>query len=242
MAGYITFWSKEHIRKLEKARDTGPLSVIYGSHHTKMPSIAAVHMGDMVYPTALLQGTLCVMARLPVERIEPALDYLMREVGYPGGALIPEGTALERVLSCKPEAFAFSAVKNAPDAFFQLSDGTRIESGQPAKGPKNDLQAQSISGKAPPMPPGAPDLLRGPGGQRARQRHPAPPPAGSVSGGAALRPLQGPRKASAAGQKRRTDAGLPQRLCPPHERGHPGAVRSPVRPGAGRLSAGIDGS
>lgn len=131
MAGYITFWSKEHIRKLEKARDTGPLSVIYGSHHTKMPSIAAVHMGDMVYPTALLQGTLCVMARLPVERIEPALDYLMREMGYPGGALIPEGTALERVLSCKPEAFAFSAVKNAPDAFFQLSDGTRIESGQP---------------------------------------------------------------------------------------------------------------
>lgn len=131
IAGYITFWSKEHIRKLEKARDTGPLSVIYGSHHTKMPSIAAVRAGDVIYPAALLQGTLCVMARLQVERVEPALDYLMREVGFPGGALIPAGTALERVLSCKPEAFAFQAVRNTPAAFFQLSDGSRIESGQP---------------------------------------------------------------------------------------------------------------
>lgn len=131
MAGYITFWAKEHIRKLEKARDAGPLSVIYGSHHTKMPSIAAVHTGDVIYPAALLQGTLCVMARLPVDRIEPALDYLMREVGYPGGALIPEGTALEHVLSCRPEAFALQAVRNTPNAFFQRSDGSRIESGQP---------------------------------------------------------------------------------------------------------------
>lgn len=130
MAGYITFWSKEHIRKLEKSHDTGPLSVIYGSHHTKMPSIAGVHAGDIIYPTALLQGTLCVMARLPVERVEPALDYLMREVGYPGSALIPDGMALERVLNCKPEALAFSAVKSTPASFFQLSNGTRIESGQ----------------------------------------------------------------------------------------------------------------
>lgn len=133
MAGYITFWSKEHIRKLEKARDTGPLSVIYGSHHTKMPSIAAVRAGDVIYPAALLQGTLCVMARLQVERVEPALDYLMREVGFPGGALIPEGMALERVLSCKPEAFAFQAVRNTPAAFFSSPTAPALRAASPCR-------------------------------------------------------------------------------------------------------------
>ena len=34
MAGYITFWSKEHIKELQKAKDIGPLSVIYGSFKT----------------------------------------------------------------------------------------------------------------------------------------------------------------------------------------------------------------
>ena len=33
MTGYITFWSKEHVRSLEKAGDRGPLSVIYGGHY-----------------------------------------------------------------------------------------------------------------------------------------------------------------------------------------------------------------
>ena len=94
MAGYITFWSKEHIKTLQKANDTGPLSVIYGSHHSKMPSIKSIKEGDVVYPVALLQGTLCVMARLPVEKIVNAFDYLTTNTGHTYGALIPEDVAI----------------------------------------------------------------------------------------------------------------------------------------------------
>lgn len=95
MAGFITFWSKEYIKGLEKAKDNGPLSVIFGSHHSKMPSISSIHVGDTVYPVALLQGTLCVMAKMPVECVEVAFDYLMRETGQIHSALVPDGFAFE---------------------------------------------------------------------------------------------------------------------------------------------------
>lgn len=94
MAGYITFWSKEHIKSLQKANDSGPLSVIYGSHHSKMPSIKSLKEGDVLYPVSLLQGTLCVMARLPVEKIVNAFDYLITNTGNTYGARIPEDVAM----------------------------------------------------------------------------------------------------------------------------------------------------
>lgn len=43
----------------------------------------------------LAEGTLCVMARLPIEKIESAFDYLIRETGQIYGALVPDGFALE---------------------------------------------------------------------------------------------------------------------------------------------------
>ena len=95
MAGYMTYWSKEHIKDLEKTKDKGPLSVIFGSHHTKMPSISSVKVGDVIYPITLANGTLCVVARLPVERIEVAFDYLVRETGQIHSALLPNGYAVE---------------------------------------------------------------------------------------------------------------------------------------------------
>lgn len=91
MSGYITFWSKDYVKSLEKSGDKGPFSVVYGSHHTRMPSISSLKTGDIVYPVAILQGTLCAMARLEVDKIEPAFDYLMRETGQRHSALIPEG-------------------------------------------------------------------------------------------------------------------------------------------------------
>ena len=39
MSGYMTFWSKEHIRDMKKAGDIGPLTVIYGGRHSKEPSL-----------------------------------------------------------------------------------------------------------------------------------------------------------------------------------------------------------
>lgn len=49
----------------------------------------------MIYPVTLAEGTLCIMARLPVEHIERAFDYLVRETGQIHSALVPDGYALE---------------------------------------------------------------------------------------------------------------------------------------------------
>lgn len=55
-----------------------------------MPSIKSVKEGDVIYPVTVSGGTLCAVARLPVEKIEPAYEYLIRELGNRCGALIPE--------------------------------------------------------------------------------------------------------------------------------------------------------
>lgn len=93
MHGFMVYWSKEYVQKVEKNRDKGPLKVVYGSHHTIMPYIRSVKVGDIIYPVTLKNGTLAVMARLPVEKIECAFEYTIRELGRAYSALIPKGTA-----------------------------------------------------------------------------------------------------------------------------------------------------
>ncbi len=95
MSGYITFWSKDYVKQLNKNGDAGPFKVVYGSPHTRMPSISSLRVGDVVYAVALQQGTLCIMARLQIEKIEPAFDYMMREMGQPYSSLIPKGIAVK---------------------------------------------------------------------------------------------------------------------------------------------------
>lgn len=94
MAGYITFWSKDYVKQLTKAGDRGPFKVVYGGPHLKMPYISSVKAGDIVYPVSIQNKTLAVMARLQVEKVEPAFDYLMRETGRRHSALVPEGFAV----------------------------------------------------------------------------------------------------------------------------------------------------
>ncbi len=101
MSGYITFWSQDYVKELRKAGDSGQFKVVYGSHHTRMPYISSLKIGDIVYPTAILNGTLCIMARLPVEKLEPAFDYLIRETGQVFGSLTPEGVLLRSTLRGK---------------------------------------------------------------------------------------------------------------------------------------------
>lgn len=60
-----------------------------------MPSIASVKPGDVIYPVTLEKGVLYAMARLPVERVERAYDYLLRETGDRHAALIPKDAAYE---------------------------------------------------------------------------------------------------------------------------------------------------
>ena len=48
MAGYMTYWPSEQLRALKKAGDIGPIRVMYGSIHSKMPSIDSVKVGDIL--------------------------------------------------------------------------------------------------------------------------------------------------------------------------------------------------
>lgn len=91
MSGFITYFPKEQIKALENAKDNGPITVIFGSVHTKMPSIKSVKVGDIIYPVTIMDGNLYIVARLPVENIEIAYDYLVRELGNKLGALVPDG-------------------------------------------------------------------------------------------------------------------------------------------------------
>lgn len=93
MSGYIVYWSKEYVKEIKKAGDKGPFKVVYGSQHTKMPYITSVKIGDIIYPVTIQNGTLVVMARLCVEKIEPAFEYTMRELGSRYSAILPTDTA-----------------------------------------------------------------------------------------------------------------------------------------------------
>ena len=79
MPGYMVYWPQDRVKELEKAGDTGPIKVVLGSVHSRMPSIASVKVGDVVFPVTLVKKQLCVLARLPVEHREPAFDYCIRE-------------------------------------------------------------------------------------------------------------------------------------------------------------------
>ncbi len=89
MSGFITYIPKEQWINLQKANDTGPITVVFGSIHTKMPSIKSVKVGDIIYPVTLIGGVLNIIARLPIEEIEDAYYYLIRKIGNRCGALIP---------------------------------------------------------------------------------------------------------------------------------------------------------
>lgn len=87
MAGYMVCWPQDRWKVIKKAGDTGPIKVVYGSIHTRMPTIASIKVGDVVFPVTYMQKHLYVLARLPVTHREKALDYTMRELGRPCGAL-----------------------------------------------------------------------------------------------------------------------------------------------------------
>lgn len=95
MAHYIVYWPQDWVGELKKAGDKGPIKVVYGSIHSRMPTIASVKPGDVVFPVTLLKKKLYVMARLPVTHKECAFDYCMRELGRQYGALIPDGIAVK---------------------------------------------------------------------------------------------------------------------------------------------------
>lgn len=95
MAGYMIYWPEEYVLKIIEKKDSGPLKVIFGSHHRLMPSLRNIQIGDTVYPCSIMKETLCVLARMTIVRSEDAFEYLMRETGEYHRSLIPEYAAVE---------------------------------------------------------------------------------------------------------------------------------------------------
>ena len=54
MAYYTVYWPQDRVEELKKAGDTGPIKVIYGSIHSRMPTIVSVKTGDVVFPFTLV--------------------------------------------------------------------------------------------------------------------------------------------------------------------------------------------
>jgi len=96
MAHYIVYWPQDWVQELKKAEDMGPIKVVFGSIHSRMPSIVSIKVGDVVFPVTLIKKKLYVMARLPVTHRARAFDYCMRELGSQHGALIPEGIVVKQ--------------------------------------------------------------------------------------------------------------------------------------------------
>lgn len=96
MAYYTVYWPKDWLDELRKSDDNGPIKVVFGSIHTRMPSIASIKVGDIVFPVSLIDRHLYILARLEVTHKESAFDYCVRELGAPYGSLIPDGFVVKK--------------------------------------------------------------------------------------------------------------------------------------------------
>ena len=63
MAHYMVYWPQDWVEELKKAGDKGPIKVIYGSIHSRMPTIASVKTGDVVFPVTLEKKKLYEIGR-----------------------------------------------------------------------------------------------------------------------------------------------------------------------------------
>ena len=183
-----------------------------------MPSIDSVKAGDIIYPVSVIKGGLRVLARLPVEKKEPAFDYLIRETGRRRSALIPTGVA------CWENGYR-------PDHFYDIIHDRVEVPGQPGKyrdvnmfdspddlPPGYRIVDATQGASAPSAPSGALQLLLQNGGVRDPGLHhrAAPHPPGAAD-----------RAALRLGQKQAEGPALHrQGRCADHARRiHPSAQR-----------------
>jgi hypothetical protein len=79
---YAVLWTKDYCRWLRRAKDRGPLSVIFGGPHQSQPSIRHVAPGDSVFPVAVENGALLVVAGMKVERLLSPDQFVADTLGY----------------------------------------------------------------------------------------------------------------------------------------------------------------
>ncbi len=124
MPGYMVCWPQDRWKEIKKAGDVGPIKVVYGSIHARMPTIASIKVGDVVFPVTYMQKHLYVMARLPVTRRERAFDYTMRELGTQHSALIPEGIVMEHQINGRTTYWSWDCISYKSLA--DVPEGVRV--------------------------------------------------------------------------------------------------------------------
>jgi hypothetical protein len=72
---YVTLWTQGYCKGFQRVDDRGPLSVMFGSPHTSLPSVAHLKPGDWVYPVTISAGSLFVIGRMRIAAIIPYEDY-----------------------------------------------------------------------------------------------------------------------------------------------------------------------
>lgn len=78
---YVVLWTVERCRWLQRIRDEGPIEVVFGGPHTSQPSVAAVQPGDTIYPVAVIDGALRLIARLAVDHIRAPDQFVRQRLG-----------------------------------------------------------------------------------------------------------------------------------------------------------------
>ena len=67
---FTVMWSSEYLRWIRRSRDGGPLSVVFGGPHKRMPSLASVEPGDLLHVIAVQAGGIHLIARMRVARLD----------------------------------------------------------------------------------------------------------------------------------------------------------------------------
>jgi hypothetical protein len=78
---YVVLWTVERCRWLQRIRDEGPIEVVFGGPHTSQPSIAAVRQNDVIYPVAVLDGALRLIAQLTVDTVLSPERFVRERLG-----------------------------------------------------------------------------------------------------------------------------------------------------------------
>ena len=127
MAYYTVYWPHDWLDELKKSDDTGPIKVVFGSIHSRMPSIASIKVGDVVFPVSLLDRHLYVMARLEVTHKERAFDYCVRELGAHYKSLIPEGVVVKTsdTFFCAKDA-SYKSLESVPEDLTMIIPGDKF--------------------------------------------------------------------------------------------------------------------
>ena len=129
MAYYTVYWPQDRLDELRKADDNGPVKVVFGSIHSRMPSIASIKVGDVVFPVSLLDRHLYIMARLEVTHKERAFDYCIRELGAHYRSLIPEGVVVKTsdTFFCAKDA-SYKSLQSVPKNLTMIIPGDKPHS------------------------------------------------------------------------------------------------------------------